>query len=166
MKKVNFYSEHNHKKESTTNWKAKRNNNFQQKKKEFVPNRNSKNNNTRNFPSKNFQGNKSNSQTNPNNQRNKESANNHSNCTKNFEQKKPIKCWECNGPHYASIFPNRKKTISNIHTIQEEMNVGDLAEKMARINVALENRQTYYQNSMVELEGKINQIHISILIDP
>ena len=46
------------------------------------------------------------------------------------------------------------------------MNVGDLAEKMARINVALENRQTYYQNSMVELEGKINQIHISILIDP
>ena len=45
------------------------------------------------------------------------------------------------------------------------MNVGDLAEKMARINVALENRKTYYQNSMVELEGKINQIHISILID-
>ena len=46
------------------NWKAKRNNNFEQNKEEFVPNRNSKNNNTRNFPSKNFQGNKINSQTN------------------------------------------------------------------------------------------------------
>ena len=43
------------------NWKAKRNNNFDQKKKEFVPNQNSKNNNTRNFPNKNFYGNKSNS---------------------------------------------------------------------------------------------------------
>ena len=31
------------------NWKAKMNNNFDQKKKEFVPNRNSKNNNPRNF---------------------------------------------------------------------------------------------------------------------
>ena len=40
------------------NWKAKRNNNFEQKKKEFVPNRNSKDNNTRNFPNNNFQGNK------------------------------------------------------------------------------------------------------------
>ena len=38
------------------NWKAKRNNNFEEMKKEFVPNRNSKNNNTINFPSKNFKG--------------------------------------------------------------------------------------------------------------
>ena len=46
------------------------------------------------------------------------------------------------------------------------MTVGDLARKMPRINVALENRQANYQNSMVEVEGKINQITISILIDP
>ena len=46
------------------NWKAKRNNNFEQNKKEFVPNQNSKNNNTKNFPNKNFHGNKINSQTN------------------------------------------------------------------------------------------------------
>ena len=99
------------------NWKDKRNNIFDQKKKEFMPNINSKNNNIKKFPSKNFQGNKSNSQTNQNNQKNKESANNHSNNINNFEQKEPIKCWECNGPHYASICPNQKKTISNIHTI-------------------------------------------------
>ena len=148
-----------------TNWKAKMNNNFEQKKKYFVPNRNFKNNNTRNFPSKNFQGNKSNSQTNPNNQKNGESANNHSNYTKNFEQKKPIKCLDCNGLHYASVCPNRKKTVSNIHTIQKEMNIGDLVRTNPKINAALENRQVDYQTSMVEVEGKINQIPISILFD-
>ena len=105
------------KKESMTNWKAKRTNNFKHRKKGFVPNRNFKNSNTRNFSSKNFEGRKSNSQTRPNNQRNKEFANNHSNYTKNFERKEPVKCWECNGPHYVSIFPNRKKTVSNIHTV-------------------------------------------------
>ena len=75
MRKANLCNEQNCKKESMTNWKAKRNNNFEHKKKYFVPNRNFKNNNPKNFPSKNFQGNKSNSQTNPNNQRNKESTN-------------------------------------------------------------------------------------------
>ena len=45
------------------------------------------------------------------------------------------------------------------------MTVGDLARTMPRINAALENRQVDYQNSMVEVEGKINQIPISILID-
>ena len=117
MRKVNLCYEQNRKKEIMTNWKAKRNNNFEQKKKEFVPNRNSKNNKTKKFSNKNFQGNKSHSQTNQNNQKNKESANNHNNYTKNFEWKEPIKCWECNGPHYASVCPNRKKIVSNIYTI-------------------------------------------------
>ena len=43
------------------NWKAKKNNKYDQKKKEFVPNRNSKNNKAINFSNKNFQGNKNNS---------------------------------------------------------------------------------------------------------
>ena len=89
-----------------SNWKAKRSNNFEQKKKGFVPNRSFRNNNTRNFPNKNFQGNKGNSELNPNGPRNKEPANNHSNYIKNNERKEPVKCWECNGPHYASVFPN------------------------------------------------------------
>ena len=96
----------------------------------------------------------------------KESANNHGNYTKNFERKEPIKCWDCNGPHYASVCPNKKKTVNNIHTIQEEMIVGDLARTMPRINAALENRQAEYQTSMVEVEGMINQTPITILIDP
>ena len=46
------------------------------------------------------------------------------------------------------------------------MTVGDLARTMPKINVELENRQADYQTSMVEVEGKLNQIPISILIDP
>ena len=110
MRKANFCYEQNQKKESMANWKAKKNNNhYDQKKKEFVPNRNAKNNKARNFPNKNFQGNKNNSPRNENNSKGKESANNHGNYTTNFERKEPIKCWECNGPHYVSVCPNRKK---------------------------------------------------------
>ena len=122
------------------NWKAKKNNNnYDQKKKEFVPNRNSKNNKAINFPNKNFQGNNNNSPNNQNNQKSKKPANNHGNYMKNFERKEPIKCREFNGPHYASVYPNRKNTVSNIHTIQEEMIVGELVRTMPRINAALEN---------------------------
>ena len=46
------------------------------------------------------------------------------------------------------------------------MTVGYLARTMPRINAALENRQVEYQTSMVEVEGKINQTPIAILIDP
>ena len=45
------------------------------------------------------------------------------------------------------------------------MTIGDLARGIPRINAALENRQADYQTSMVEVEGKLNQIPISILID-
>ena len=99
------------------NWKSKRSNNFKQRKKGFTPNRNFGHNNSRKFPNKNFQGNKSNSQPDLNGPRNKETANNHSNYTKNNERKEPIKCWYFQGPHYASVCPNRKKTINNIHTV-------------------------------------------------
>ena len=131
-----------------------------------MPNRNSKNNKAKNYPNnKNFQGNKNNTPNNQNNSKGKDFANNHGNFTKSFEHKKPIKCWECNGPHYASVCPNRKKTGNNIHTIHDEMTVGELARTMPRINVALENRQAEYHTSMVEVEGMINQIHVTILID-
>ena len=46
------------------------------------------------------------------------------------------------------------------------MIVGYSVRTMPKINATLENRQADYQTSMVEVEGKINQIPISILIDP
>ena len=46
------------------------------------------------------------------------------------------------------------------------MTIGELARTMPTINVALGNRQADCQTSMVELEGMINQTHVTILIDP
>ena len=72
MRKANFCYEQNQKKESMSNWKAKKNNNhYDQKKKEFVPNGNSKNNKAKIFSNKNFQGNKNNSPSNQNNSKGK-----------------------------------------------------------------------------------------------
>ena len=132
-----------------------------------MPNRNFKNNKAKNYSNnKNFQGNRNSTPNNQNNFKGKETTNNPRNFTKNFERKEPVKCWECNGPHYASVCPNQKKTVSNIHVVQEEMTIGEIATSMPRINAALENRQAEYQTSMVEVEGMINQTHVTILIDP
>ena len=111
MRKANFCFEQNRNKEGLANQKAKKNNNqFEQKKKDFVPNRNFKNNKAKNYSNKNnFQGNRNNTPNNQNNSKRKETANNHGNFTKKFERKEPVKCWECNGPHYASVYPFRKK---------------------------------------------------------
>ena len=103
MRKENFSYEQNCKKESMSNWKAKRSNNFEQKKKGFTPNHNFWNNNIHNFYNKNLQGNKGNSHSNPNGFRNKEPANNHSNYIKNNERKEPVKCWECLIMHQSSL---------------------------------------------------------------
>ena len=52
-----------------------------------------------------------------------------------------------------------------MHNLQEEHTVEDIAGTM-RIYVALDGRQEDHQATMVEIEGKILNISISILIDP
>ena len=101
------------------NSEAIRSNNFEQKKKGFTPNQNFGHIDSHKFPNKNFQGSnsKGNPQQNPIVPRNKEFTNNHNNYVKNNERKEPIKCWECQGPHYASVYPNRKNTINKIHIV-------------------------------------------------
>ena len=73
------------------------------------------------------------------------------NYVKNNEQKEPVKCWECQGPHYEKYCPNKKVNFSNVHTIQEEETIGDVAKELPRINASLENRQANHQTFMVEI---------------
>eukprot|EP00253_Pinus_taeda_P028202 PITA_28202 len=77
----------------------------------------------------------------------------------------PVQCWGCGGPHYVKNCPQRKGTdqISQIH---EASTVGDVGRSMPRINAALDDRQAEYQPTMVEFEGKIFNLSISVLIDP
>ena len=79
--------------------------------------------------------------------------------------REPVKCLECQGPHYVKDYPNRKRNFNNVHTIQEEPTIGDVANKMPRINAGLENQQADHQTSMVEIEGMIEKKSLSILID-
>eukprot|EP00253_Pinus_taeda_P011376 PITA_11376 len=77
----------------------------------------------------------------------------------------PVQCWGCGGPHYIKNCPQRKGTeqLSQIH---EASTVGEVGRSIPRINAALEDRQAEYQPTMVEIEGKISNLIISVLIDP
>ena len=61
------------------------------------------------------------------------------NFVKNNEHKEPVKCWKFQGPHYAKYCMNRRGKFNNVHTIQEEETVGDVANETPRINAILEN---------------------------
>eukprot|EP00253_Pinus_taeda_P030099 PITA_30099 len=76
----------------------------------------------------------------------------------------PVQCWGCGGPHYIKNCPQRKGTeqLSQIH---EASTVGEVGRSIPRINAALEDRQAEYQPTMVEFEGKISNLAISVLID-
>eukprot|EP00253_Pinus_taeda_P002644 PITA_02644 len=76
-----------------------------------------------------------------------------------------VQCWGCGGPHYIKNCPQRKGTeqLSQIH---EASTVSEVGRSVPRINAALEDRQAEYQPTMVEFEGKISDLTISVLIDP
>eukprot|EP00253_Pinus_taeda_P015939 PITA_15939 len=76
----------------------------------------------------------------------------------------PVQCWGCGGPHYIKNCPQRKGTeqLSQIH---EASTVGEVGRSIPRINAALEDRQAEYQPTMVEFEGKISNLTISVLVD-
>eukprot|EP00253_Pinus_taeda_P011976 PITA_11976 len=77
----------------------------------------------------------------------------------------PVRCWGCGGPHYIKNCPQRKGTeqLSQIH---EASTVGEVGRSMPRINATLEDRQAEYQPTMVEFEGNISNLTVSVLIDP
>eukprot|EP00253_Pinus_taeda_P014041 PITA_14041 len=77
----------------------------------------------------------------------------------------PVQCWGCGGPHYIKNCPQWKGTeqLSQIH---EASTVGEVGRSVPRINAALEDHQAEYQPTMVEFEGNISGLTISVLIDP
>jgi hypothetical protein len=58
-------------------------------------------------------------------------------------------------------FPHRKDRVNTMHNIQEDTTVKD----MGRIYASIDDRQTEYQSNMIEVEGKIINQPIAILID-
>jgi hypothetical protein len=79
----------------------------------------------------------------------------------------PLKFWECGEPHLRRNYPrliSANRTI--VHNLQEASTMGDVGRSLHRINVAIDGRQANHQSSVVEIEGKIHDTRISILIDP
>eukprot|EP00253_Pinus_taeda_P029720 PITA_29720 len=76
-----------------------------------------------------------------------------------------VQCWGCGRPHYVKNCPQRKGTeqLSQIH---EAPTVGEVGCSIPIINAALDDRQAEYQPTMVEFEGNISNLTITVLIDP
>jgi hypothetical protein len=80
--------------------------------------------------------------------------------------REPLKCWECGEHHLRRICP-RLISVNKIvvHNLQEASMVGDMGRILHCINATIDGRQADHQSSVVEIEGKINNTRISILID-
>jgi hypothetical protein len=72
----------------------------------------------------------------------------------------PIQCWECKEDHLYKDCPHIKDRVKTVHNIQEDTTVEDIG----RIYAALDDRQTEYQSNMIEVESKIINQPIVILI--
>jgi len=76
-----------------------------------------------------------------------------------------VQCWGCDGNHLYRDYPHKGERMRIIHNIQEDETIGDMGRSMPMIDVALENKQETYQSPMIEVEGKIDNYLIAILID-
>jgi hypothetical protein len=77
----------------------------------------------------------------------------------------PMRCWGCDGDHMYKDFPHKGDKMRNVHNIEEANIVDDVEKSMPRIYASLDNRQEDYQSHMVEIEGKIDNQSINVLID-
>jgi hypothetical protein len=89
--------------------------------------------------------------------------------TKKFgdSPREPLKCWECGEPHLRRNCPCLTSVArTTVHNLQEASIVGDVGKSLHQINAVMDGRQDDHQSTVVEIEGKINNTHISVLIDP
>jgi hypothetical protein len=75
--------------------------------------------------------------------------------------REPIQCWGCKEDHLYKDFPHRRDKVKTVHTIQEATTVKDTRIIYATLN----DRQVEYQSNMIEVQGKIINQPVSILID-
>jgi hypothetical protein len=61
--------------------------------------------------------------------------------------------------------PHKSERMRNVHNIQELEIIEDMGGNMPRIYASLDNKEAGYQSPMIEVEGKIDNQPIPILID-
>jgi hypothetical protein len=76
-----------------------------------------------------------------------------------------MKCWGCNGYHLYRDCPLRVEKVKVFHNVHQAKTIEDMGRNVPRIYATLDNKKAEFESHMVEIEGKINNKHISILID-
>jgi hypothetical protein len=79
-------------------------------------------------------------------------------------RRQPIKCWDCEGDHMYKYFPHRGERVNIVHNVQHDDTIEDMGRSMTRIYATLEKKKVEFHSDMIEVEGKINDQPISILI--
>jgi hypothetical protein len=77
----------------------------------------------------------------------------------------PIQCWGCGGDQMYRDCPHRGEKVRIVHNVQQDDTMEDMGRNVPRIYAALDNKQDEFQSHMIEVEGKINNQTIVILID-
>ena len=74
----------------------------------------------------------------------------------------PVKLWRCGGDHYPSNCHEKKTKDVQFYNLKEASTVKNVARNISLIYVVLQNCKADYKSSMIEIEGKINNLQISI----
>jgi predicted aspartyl protease len=61
--------------------------------------------------------------------------------------------------------PHRSEKVRTVHNVQQAKTVEDMGRSVPKIYAALNYKQAEFQSHMIEVEGKINNQPIGILID-
>jgi hypothetical protein len=72
-----------------------------------------------------------------------------------------VQCWGCKEDHMCKDFPHIKDKVHIMHKIQE----ATIVEDMEKFYAALDDKKSKYQSNMIEVEGKIINQLVAILID-
>jgi hypothetical protein len=80
-------------------------------------------------------------------------------------RKQPMKCWGCEGDHMYRYFPHRGEKVRIVHNVQNIETVDEMGKSMPRIYETLDNKQVEFKSHMIEVQGKIKNQPIDILID-
>jgi hypothetical protein len=79
--------------------------------------------------------------------------------------KQPIKCWGFEGDHMYKEYPHKEDKMRIVQNLKKSYTMEDMRKNVLRIYVSLDNRHTYYQSHIIEVEVKIDNQPITTLID-
>ena len=75
-------------------------------------------------------------------------------------------CWTCGGDHCKRDCAQYQSGWTKIYSVKEAQTVGDVGQSIPHIYVALVNIHAFNQASIIDMDSKLCDQVVSILIDP